>query len=181
MRIIFVLGCRILLKETNVPADRTDLSFSLFSSPLTMSATAEEPELQNGHEPKPKPKPEIEPESEPEPSELEPKPVAQPEPEAEPAEPESEPEQPEATDADPKPEEPKQSSIQSNEATGNASVKAPTGELRKDEGSRTFTMRELLSGLKADEADESAPDATSPYRSVCLIDTFSWLNLAHRM
>ncbi|KAE8055061.1 hypothetical protein FH972_011928 [Carpinus fangiana] len=128
-----------------------------------MSATAEEPELQNGHEPEPIPKPEIEPASEPEPSELEPKPVAQPEPEAEPAEPESVPEQPEATDADPKPEEPKQSSIQSNEATGNASVKAPTGELRKDEGSRTFTMRELLSGLKADEADESAPDATSPY------------------
>ena len=139
-----------------------------------MSATAEEPELQNGHESEPIPKPEIEPE----PSELEPKPVAQTEPEAEP---ESVPEQPEATDADPKPEEPKQSSIQSNEATGNASVKAPTGELRKDEGSRTFTMRELLSGLKADEADESAPDATSPYRSVCLIDTFSWLNLAHRM
>lgn len=150
-----------------------------------MSTTAEEPELQNGHEPEPIPKPEIEPESEPEPSALEPKPLAQPEPEAEPAEPESvpepKPEPPEAPDADPKPEEPKQSSIQSNEAVGNASAKAPTGELRKDEGSRTFTMRELLSGLKADEVDESGPDATSPYRSVCLIDTFLWLNLAHRM
>ncbi|XP_062146882.1 protein HLB1 [Alnus glutinosa] len=133
-----------------------------------MSTTAEEPELQNGHEPEPIPKPEPEPEpelepepeSEPEPSEPEPKPVAQPEPESVP---EPKPEPPEATDADPKPEEPKQSSIRSNEADGNASAKAPTGELRKDEGSRTFTMRELLSGLKADDADESVPDATSPY------------------
>jgi outer membrane biosynthesis protein TonB len=152
----------------------------VFSCPLTMSTTAEEPELQNGHEPEPIPKrePEPEPESEPEPSEPEPKPVAQPEPESVP---EPKPEPPEATDADPKPEEPKQSSIRSNEADGNASAKAPTGELRKDEGSRTFTMRELLSGLKADEVDESVPDATSPYRSVCLIDTFLWLNPAQRM
>ncbi|XP_035543744.1 protein HLB1-like isoform X2 [Juglans regia] len=118
-----------------------------------MSATAEESELQNGVET--------------EPSEPEPKPVAQPEPETEPAESESVPEPklepPVATDTDPDPQELKESSIQSNEADNKAANASTERQLRKDEGSRTFTMRELLSGLKGDEPDETGPDATSPY------------------
>ncbi|XP_040985658.1 protein HLB1-like isoform X2 [Juglans microcarpa x Juglans regia] len=120
-----------------------------------MSATAEESELQNGVET--------------EPSEPEPKPVAQPEPETEPAESESVPEPqlepPVATDKDPDPdpEELKESSIQSNESDNKAANASTERQLRKDEGSRTFTMRELLSGLKGDEPEETGPDATSPY------------------
>ncbi|KAG7956158.1 hypothetical protein I3843_11G111200 [Carya illinoinensis] len=118
-----------------------------------MSATAEESELQNGV------KPEL--------SEPEPKVVAQPESETEPVESESVPEPklepPVATDADPDPEELKESSIQSNEADNKVANASTERQLRKDEGSRTFTMRELLSGLKGDEPDETGPDATSPY------------------
>ncbi|KAF5478003.1 hypothetical protein F2P56_004600 [Juglans regia] len=129
------------------------ISLALSPGPTNMSATAEESELQNGVET--------------EPSEPEPKPVAQPEPETEPAESESVPEPklepPVATDTDPDPQELKESSIQSNEADNKAANASTERQLRKDEGSRTFTMRELLSGLKGDEPDETGPDATSPY------------------
>jgi len=57
--------------------------------------------------------------------------------------------------------------VRSNEANANPS---PTPQLRKDEGSRTFTMRELLNGLKNDSEPEKE-DANSPYRLLlfCLI------------
>lgn len=48
-----------------------------------------------------------------------------------------------------------------------------TPELRKDEGSRTFTMRELLDELKNGEPNEDSeaerPDGGTPYRSVFCI------------
>ena len=121
-----------------------------------MSTIPEEPELQNGVEPEPKSKSESE--SEPKPSEPLPQPESEPEPEA--PEPKAEPE-PAVTDADPKLNDPTPNPIRSNgsdNAAKDAQISHP--ELRKDEGSRTFTMRELLHGLKTDE-----PDATSPYRS----------------
>lgn len=125
-----------------------------------MSTIPDEPELQNGVEPEPKSKSESEsePQPEPKPSEPLPQPESEPEPEAPEPKPEPEPE-PAVTDADPKLNDPTPNPIQSNgsdNAAKDAQISHP--ELRKDEGSRTFTMRELLHGLKTDE-----PDATSPY------------------
>ncbi|WVY99009.1 hypothetical protein V8G54_031160 [Vigna mungo] len=53
----------------------------------------------------------------------------------------------------------RKTTVRSNEANANPS---PTPQLRKDEGSRTFTMRELLNGLKNDSEPEKE-DANSPY------------------
>ncbi|XP_062074633.1 protein HLB1 isoform X2 [Humulus lupulus] len=36
-------------------------------------------------------------------------------------------------------------------------------ELRKDQGNRTFTMRELLNGLKTDQGNDAAYETSSPY------------------
>ncbi|KAJ4711809.1 Tetratricopeptide repeat (TPR)-like superfamily protein [Melia azedarach] len=58
-------------------------------------------------------------------------------------------------DADPKVEETKDTSIQP-PSTGQTA----NPELRKDEGSRTFTMRELLSELKSEEAEDSTNDVS---------------------
>lgn len=140
-----------------------------------MSTAPEEPQSQNGLEPDPttNPKPESEsepvaqPEAIPEPvpepeAKLEPvpEPKAKPEPVPEPeAKPELQPE-PEAvvTDgADPNVEEVVEAAIQSN----NQASAHP--ELKKDEGSRTFTMRELLGGLKNDQSNDVANDSSSPY------------------
>lgn len=141
------------------------------------TTTPEEPELQNGVQPEPESKTDLELEPEPESSE--------PEPEIEPAVSDSVPEpkleSPVAVDADLQPEELKQNSLQSDEADDSAANAPAKRELRKDEGSRTFTMRELLGGLKGDEPDESGPDAPSPYRSASLpfrirLITFSRFN-----
>ena len=123
------------------------------------TTTPEEPELQNGVVPEPNSNSELEPEPQPKPSDPLPQPESQPEQEA--PEPKPEPE-PEITDADPNPEDSKPSPIQSNGSENATDKEAQISkpELRKDEGSRTFTMRELLHGLKTDETD-----ATSPYRS----------------
>ncbi|XVE64610.1 hypothetical protein DITRI_Ditri07aG0114600 [Diplodiscus trichospermus] len=112
-----------------------------------MSETTQEFQLQNGFQPQSEPQPESEPKVE---SQLE-----------QPPEPDSHPEtKPElvVTDTDPKPEEDKEISIQLNEAAKPASTDRTTRpELRKDEGSGTFTMRELLSELKSDEDDAGSP------------------------
>lgn len=121
-----------------------------------------EPESQNGHEPEPQPQPEAEPvpPEQPQPQ-LEPKsePEPNPQPESEPApaqldsksEPKSD---PAVNDADLR-----ETTVHSNEARTNP---PPNPKLRKDEGSRTFTMRELLNGLKTDSEPERE-DANSPY------------------
>ncbi|KAF3434197.1 hypothetical protein FNV43_RR25300 [Rhamnella rubrinervis] len=130
-----------------------------------MSTTTGESEAQNGVEPEAKPIAEPEPEA---------KPIAEPEPEPEPAVPEPQPEEAEpkqsealVSDVDPMPEEPQQtSSIQSNDDASkspSAPQESAHPELRKDQGSRTFTMRELLNGLKNDQGNEAPYDTTSPY------------------
>ncbi|XP_004309543.1 PREDICTED: uncharacterized protein LOC101305905 isoform X2 [Fragaria vesca subsp. vesca] len=133
-----------------------------------MSTPAEEPLSQNGLQPDPTTNPESQPESqpvlEPEPApvpETQPEPV--PEPEAQP-EPEAKPElqprtEPAVIDgADPTVEESKETStpIQS------SSQGTARPELKRDEGSRTFTMRELLNGLK-NEGNDAANESSSPY------------------
>ena len=106
-----------------------------------MSTTAEQPPpSQNGD---PATNPEIEPESQ-----------TVPEPEAEP-EFQFRPEPVVIDGADPKADE--TTSIQS------SSEGAARPELKKDEGSRTFTMRELLNGLKNDQANDAANESSSPY------------------
>ncbi|TKY52018.1 mitochondrial outer membrane translocase complex [Spatholobus suberectus] len=138
-----------------------------------------EPESQNGHEPAPEPEPVLRPETETETesvpteqtqaqlepiSESAPEPEPNPQPESEPVpteqaqaqlEPKSESESdPAVNDADLR-----ETTIHSNDARTNPS---PNPQLRKDEGSRTFTMRELLNGLKNDSEPERE-DANSPY------------------
>lgn len=68
------------------------------------------------------------------------------------------------TDADLKSAQALDASIHSNDADNTPSGE-PTSQpqLRKDEGSRTFTMRELLNGLKND-SEPDKEDANSPYR-----------------
>ncbi|PKI43630.1 hypothetical protein CRG98_035981 [Punica granatum] len=114
-----------------------------------MSTPPDEPELQNGveHEPETEPKPEPVPEHE-----RQPEPTPAPE------------EEPAATaDADPAPGEVESNlppEIQSGEPENPPPAEEPARpQLKKDEGSRTFTMRELLNGLKTDENE-----ASSPYR-----------------
>lgn len=72
--------------------------------------------------------------------------------------------------SDPGFEEPKEPSIPSN-GTENSQP-----ALRKDEGSRTFTMRELLNGLKGEDGNDSVnesegerPEGNSGYRFAILL------------
>ncbi|WCJ26633.1 Tetratricopeptide repeat (TPR)-like superfamily protein [Euphorbia peplus] len=119
-----------------------------------MSTPSSESELPNGAEPESNPVSES---SNPEPA-----------PEEQPSKPETEPENHEeeakreaessssavvaVTDVDPEPIQTNQAEkVESNGQNGHP-------ELKKDEGSRTFTMRELLSELKTDEGE----DATTP-------------------
>ena len=133
-----------------------------------MSTPADEPPSQNGHQPDPTTDPEeaqpesqtvLEPEPAPEP-EAQPEPVPEPEaqPEAE-TKPELQPRpEPVATDeADPMVEAAKESAAAPIESSSQGSARP---ELKKDEGSRTFTMRELLNGLKNDDATN---ESSSPY------------------
>ncbi|OIW20541.1 hypothetical protein TanjilG_14404 [Lupinus angustifolius] len=53
-----------------------------------------------------------------------------------------------------------QTEIRSNAASNNH---APHPQLKKDEGTRTFTMRELLHGLKNDSEPDREEDSESPY------------------
>lgn len=113
-----------------------------------------EPESQNGHQPVP--------ESEPEPN---PQPETEPVPPAEAqtqTQTKLEPESESGSGPDPAVNDVdlRETAIQSNDADGNPS---PKPQLRKDEGSRTFTMRELLNGLKTDSEPERE-DANSHYR-----------------
>ncbi|KAG4908453.1 hypothetical protein JHK86_056937 [Glycine max] len=130
-----------------------------------------EPESQNGHEQDPEPQPETEPvPTEQTQPQLEPKSKSTPEPEPNP-QPESEPVPTEQTQAQLEPKsgseadpavndaDLRETTIHSNETYANPS---PTPQLRKDEGSRTFTMRELLNGLKNDSEPERE-DGNSPY------------------
>ncbi|RZB45149.1 Protein HLB1 isoform B [Glycine soja] len=130
-----------------------------------------EPESQNGHEQDPEPQPETEPvPTERTQPQLEPKSKSTPEPEPNP-QPESEPVPTEQTQAQLEPKsgseadpavndaDLRETTIHSNETYANPS---PTPQLRKDEGSRTFTMRELLNGLKNDSEPERE-DGNSPY------------------
>ncbi|KAF5734355.1 hypothetical protein HS088_TW16G00804 [Tripterygium wilfordii] len=119
-----------------------------------MSTATDEPELQNGVKPESQLEPEPLPEAE-VPRDSSPEPeaslVSAPETEALPG---AEPKQA-VLDADAKVEE-LETSIRSNEAEQTAGP-----ELKKDEGNRTFTMRELLSELKSEEGDDH--DASTPY------------------
>jgi len=107
---------------------------------------APEPESNSNHEPDPQPESQ-------EQVQLEPESGSRPDPEVN-------------SDADLN-----ETAINSNEVVGNNS--SPHPQLKKDEGSRTFTMRELLHGLKNDSEPERE-DVSSPYRfsrilSICLI------------
>ncbi|XP_058009757.1 protein HLB1 isoform X2 [Hevea brasiliensis] len=121
--------------------------------------STEEPQLQNGAE--------IEPERTPEPnparetattSEPEPNLASQPEPDSTALA---------ITDVDPNAQEPTDASIQSNEADKpQSNDQNARPELRKDEGSRTFTMRELLSesrSAEGDDASSSQSQQSTPY------------------
>lgn len=104
---------------------------------------APEPESNSNHEPDPQPETEPEqPESQ-EQVQLEPESGSRPDPEVN-------------SDADLK-----ETAINSNDVVGTNS--SPHPQLKKDEGSRTFTMRELLHGLKNDSEPERE-DVSSPYR-----------------
>lgn len=69
----------------------------------------------------------------------------------------------EVRDLDPKTDESEQGRVESEDAQANS-------KLNKDEGNRTFTMRELLNELKNTGANEDSEadnrDAGTPYRSV---------------
>ncbi|EXB81864.1 hypothetical protein L484_015338 [Morus notabilis] len=127
-----------------------------------MSANSDEPVPQNGVG-EPEQKPIEEPQSKPE---LKPEPQSEPnsEPQAE-IEPQTEPEP--ASVADCEPDGPKEASIRSNDdarSSPSAAGEAAYPELRKDQGNRTFTMRELLNGLKTDQGSDGAYDsAPSPH------------------
>lgn len=119
-----------------------------------MPETTEESELHNGHQPQAEPEPESKAESQPE-SKTEPGPENKPE--------EALKVEPVVTGADPNTkEEDKESSIQPNDAAKPSSTdQNARPQLRKDEGNRTFTMRELLTEFKSDEEE-----AGSPYRYI---------------
>lgn len=128
-----------------------------------MSANSDEPVPQNGVG-EPEQKAIEEPQSKPE---LKPEPQSEQnsEPQVE-IEPQTEPEP--ASVADREPDGPKEASIRSNDdarSSPSAAGEAAYPELRKDQGNRTFTMRELLNGLKTDQGSDGAYDsAPSPYR-----------------
>ncbi|GMJ13777.1 HYPERSENSITIVE TO LATRUNCULIN B 1 [Hibiscus trionum] len=111
-----------------------------------MPETTEEPELHNGHRPQAEPELESKVESQSE-SETQPEPEEELKPEAV------------VTDADPNTKEDgKESSILSDEAAKPSSIdQSARPMLRKDEGNRTFTMRELLTEFKSDEDDAGSP------------------------
>ncbi|KAB2037798.1 hypothetical protein ES319_D03G102500v1 [Gossypium barbadense] len=115
-----------------------------------MPETTEESELHNGHQPQAEPEPESKAESQPE-SKTEPGPENKPE--------EALKLEPVVTGADPNTkEEDKESSIQSNDAaTPSSTDQNARPQLRKDEGNRTFTMRELLTEFKSDEEEVGSP------------------------
>lgn len=133
-----------------------------------MSGNSDEPVPPNGvDEPEQRPIEEPVPESE---TEAEPKPEPQSEPNPEPlAEAVQQPEPEPPGVADREPDGPKESSIRSNDDSRSSEVAYP--ELRKDQGSRTFTMRELLSGLKTDQGSDGACDTPSPYRFAFSVST----------
>ncbi|XP_019452181.1 PREDICTED: uncharacterized protein LOC109354268 [Lupinus angustifolius] len=114
------------------------------SNPETESNPNPETESTPKPETEPTPKPETEPTPEPE---TEPVPLEQSQPELESGS--------VVNDADLK-----QTEIRSNDAGKNHVPPHP--QLKKDEGSRTFTMRELLQGLKND-SEPDREDAESPY------------------
>ncbi|MBA0678168.1 hypothetical protein Goari_019528 [Gossypium aridum] len=115
-----------------------------------MPEPTEESELHNGHQPQAEPEPESKAESQPE-SKTEPGPENKPE--------EALKLEPVVTGADPNTkEEDKESSIQSNDAaTPSSTDQNARPQLRKDEGNRTFTMRELLTEFKSDEEEAGSP------------------------
>lgn len=145
------------------------------SEPESHNELQPTPESEPKHEPDPQPEPELEPEPEPEPVAIEQ------------AQSQLEPESGSGSDPPVNDADLKETAINSNDADNNAS---PQPQLRKDEGSRTFTMRELLHGLKNDSEPEKE-DASSPYRftlslsisslpqSLCLIlfISFSFVSL----
>ncbi|XP_039054308.1 protein HLB1-like [Hibiscus syriacus] len=105
-----------------------------------MPETTEEPELHNGHQRQAEPESEVQPGSENNPEEeLKQETVV--------------------TDTDPDPEEDrKESSIQSDGTVKPSNTdQSARPLLRKDEGNRTFTMRELLTEFKSDEDDADSP------------------------
>ncbi|PON73553.1 Mitochondrial import receptor subunit [Parasponia andersonii] len=129
-----------------------------------MSSHPDEPLTQNGVQPDPNPIHEPEPQSEPTPD---------PQPEPEGPEPVTEPEPVTASDPN-SVDGPKEASIQSNDdahahahahpqSSPSATQEVAYPELRKDQGNRTFTMRELLNGLKTDQGNDAAYDTSSPY------------------
>ncbi|KAL2902937.1 Protein HLB1 [Bienertia sinuspersici] len=86
--------------------------------------------------------------------------------------------EPVASDKDPKHEVPEPESLpsESNEETSGQP------ELKKDEGSRTFTMRELLTGLKGDQSQSNnstptAPDSASPQSEDSLYQNHATMEL----
>ncbi|KAF2298053.1 hypothetical protein GH714_008101 [Hevea brasiliensis] len=111
--------------------------------------STEEPQLQNGAEIEPERTPEPNPAREPATtSEPEPNLASQPEPDSTALA---------ITDVYPNAQEPTDASIQSNEADKpQSNDQNARPELRKDEGSRTFTMRELLSESRSAEGDDAS-------------------------
>ncbi|CAN1254733.1 Protein HLB1 [Linum perenne] len=84
-----------------------------------------------------------------------PEPVPVPEHEADPN-----PAPPAVTNSDPKEDEPKEASVESTvEPESLSNDQGSRTQLRKDDGNRTFTMRELLTELKTEEGE----DGNSPY------------------
>ncbi|KAG8659005.1 hypothetical protein MANES_02G003100v8 [Manihot esculenta] len=104
--------------------------------------STEELQLPNGGKSEPIPEPNFVPESVP-------APASEPEPQSAAVV---------VKDADPDTEGPRDSLIQSNEADNpQSNEQNARPELRKDGGSRTFTMRELLTELKTGEGDHASP------------------------
>ncbi|KMT12466.1 hypothetical protein BVRB_5g103950 [Beta vulgaris subsp. vulgaris] len=76
--------------------------------------------------------------------------------------------EPVASDKDPKHEVPEPESLPSGSNDVVSGESTGQSELKKDEGSKTFTMRELLNGLKGDQSQSNnstpvAPDSASPF------------------
>lgn len=123
--------------------------------PHLLNATALEPESDQHPTPEPQFSHDPPPKTQAEQSD----PIPEVEPEAKPDE-----EQPEITDAHQTAEGSDDNPIRSTEAdkeSSNDQQSRPA--LKKDEGNKTFTMRELLSELKSEEGDGSAHGSGSPY------------------
>lgn len=129
-----------------------------------MSTPAEEPPSQNGLQPDPATNPESQPESQPV---LEPEPAPVPETQPEPVpEPEAQPEPEAKAELQPRPEpvvsDGADPTVETSTPIQSSSQGTARPELKNDEGSRTFTMRELLNGLK-NEGNDAANESSSPY------------------